>query len=315
MRSRALLLWPGIDQLDEIPWGMIDNRPFLRCYHGLGVTMLDKGDLQGASKKFLFLLRVNPIDNQGCRLLVFQTLIELGDYSEAERIAEKHSNGRESNECYYRYGFVLMDYLRHKLGAYSEEQLECTLVRALQNNNFVPQVLLQNEPLLPRPDTVSQAVGYTHASLDTWKRTARGLNWLDKMRSRDGPSPDDGGSILFRLLQKGKIIVVVANERGGGTKTIEVTTSSSDMNGQKLPNFKLPIGMKEHDPAKIVCFGTRNESSGGLGNEFTWFCYSQVQKVYFWSLLKSSEIFGKEESLFCSICYEPASLRCSNCEV
>jgi tetratricopeptide (TPR) repeat protein len=316
----ALLLWPGIDHEAEIPWGMVDNRPFLRSYHGLGVSLLDKGDAQGANEKFRFLLRVNPGDNQGCRLLVFQTLIELGEYSEAEKIAEKHSNGRESNECYFRYGFVLMDYLRHKLGACSEQQLECTLVQALQNNNFVPQFLLQNETLPPRPDTVSpggrdEALGYANASLDTWKRIAGSLSWLDKMRSRDGPKPNDDGSVLFELLQKGKVVVVVANELGGeGTRTIEVTTRFSDMSGQKLQHFKLPVGMKEHDPAKIVCFATRNDS-GTLGTLFTLFRYSKVQKVYFWSVLKSSEVYGATGGEFCSVCYEPASLKCSKCQV
>jgi tetratricopeptide (TPR) repeat protein len=314
----ARLLMPGIEQETEIPWGMIENRPFLRTYHGLGVALLEKGDLQGATEKFLFLLRVNPSDNQGCRLLVFRALIERGEYSEADKIAEKHSNGRESTECYFRYGFVLMDYLRHKLGACSEEQLECTLVQALQNNNFVPQLLLQNEPLPPRPDTVAhgsirEAIGYTNDSLETWKRTAGILGWLDKMRSRDGPRPNDDGSVLFELLQNGKVVVVVANERGV-TKTMEVTTRFSDMNGQKLEQFKLPVGMKEHDPAKIVCFATGSES-GFLGSQFTSFSYSKIQTVYFWSVLKSSEVYGKGGDEFCSKCYKPASLRCSICRV
>jgi tetratricopeptide (TPR) repeat protein len=315
----ALLLWPAILEEEKIPWGMVDNRPLLRCYHGLGVVLLEKGDLQEANEMFRFLLRVNDGDNQGCRLLLFQALIELGEYSEAEKVAEKHSNGRESNECYFRYGFVIMDYLRHKLGACSEQELECTLVRALQNNNFVPQFLLQNEPLPPRPDTVSpggieQALGYANSSLDTWKRTAGILDWLDKMRSRGGPRPTDDGSILFKLLQKGKVVVVITNERGE-TKTMEVTTRFSKMKGTKLAHFKLPVGMKEHDPDKIVCFRTWNESSGDRGNEFISFSYSKVQKVYFWSVLKSSEVYGTGESLFCSVCHEPASKRCSKCEV
>ena len=67
----ALLLWPAILEEENIPWGIIENRPVLRCYHGLGVVLSDKGDLQGACEKFRFLLRVNDSDNQGCRLLLF----------------------------------------------------------------------------------------------------------------------------------------------------------------------------------------------------------------------------------------------------
>jgi tetratricopeptide (TPR) repeat protein len=316
----ALLLWPGILEEEEIPWGEIENRPLLRCYHGLGLALLDKGDVQGANEMFRFLLRVNPSDNQGVRMLVFQTLIELGEYSEAEKVAEKHSNGRESNECYFRYGFVLMDYLRHKLGACSKQQLECTLVRALQNNNFVPQFLLQSEPLPPNPDTVShggikEALNYAKGSIDTWKRIAGSLNWLEKLRFRDGPRPDDDGSILFKLLQRGKVVAVVENERGEA-KTRELTTKVSIMAGRGLEDFKLPVGMKEHDPAKIVCFATGNESSEmGFRTEFINLSYSKIQKVYFWSVLKSSEVYGAEGGELCSLCYEPASLRCSKCGV
>jgi tetratricopeptide (TPR) repeat protein len=317
----ARLLWPGIEQEAEIPWGEVDNRPFLRSYHGLGVVLSDKGDMQGAVEKFRFLLRMNPNDNQGCRLLIFQALIELGEYREAEQIAEKHSNGRESTECYFRCGFVLMDYyLRHKLGAGSDQHLESTLVQALQNNNFVPQFLLQNDPLPPRPDTASpggvdEALGYANASLDSWKRIAGSLNWLNELRSRDGPKPDDDGSILFDLLQKGKVVVIVTDQQGG-TKTVEVTTLFSKMSGQKLASFKLPVGMKEHDPYNIVCFASGDESQGLLGDKFTSFSYSKVQQVYFWSVLKSSEAFGKEGKKFCSVCYaEDAAFRCGKCQV
>ena len=97
----ARILWPGIEEYEEIPWGMICHRPFLRAYHGLAVTLKDKGDTKEAVKLLRFLLRVNPSDNQAARMLLFENLIELGEYREAEEIANLHSNGRKSNECYF----------------------------------------------------------------------------------------------------------------------------------------------------------------------------------------------------------------------
>jgi hypothetical protein len=71
-------------------------------------------------------------------MLLFENLIELGEYSEAEEIADLHSNGRKSNESYFRYGFVLIDFMKHKLGVCTKEELENTLVGALRVHNFVP---------------------------------------------------------------------------------------------------------------------------------------------------------------------------------
>jgi len=48
-------------------WGQIDNRPFLRCLHGLGLCHWVSGDFKGAHKIFERMLWLNPGDNQGAR--------------------------------------------------------------------------------------------------------------------------------------------------------------------------------------------------------------------------------------------------------
>jgi tetratricopeptide (TPR) repeat protein len=48
-------------------WGQIDNRPFLRCLHGLGLCRWAAGDLKGAREIFERMLWLNPSDNQGAR--------------------------------------------------------------------------------------------------------------------------------------------------------------------------------------------------------------------------------------------------------
>lgn len=50
-----------------LPWGRIDNRPFLRCLHGLGLCRWALGDLKEAGKIFERMLWLNPSDNQGIR--------------------------------------------------------------------------------------------------------------------------------------------------------------------------------------------------------------------------------------------------------
>ena len=55
-----------------LSWGMIDNRPFLRCLHGYGLCLwrLDRRD--EAAAVFRRMLWLNPADNQGARFLAGQ---------------------------------------------------------------------------------------------------------------------------------------------------------------------------------------------------------------------------------------------------
>jgi hypothetical protein len=50
-----------------LPWGMIDNRPFLRCLHGTGLCAWRLGDSAAATAVFTRMLWLNPSDNQGAR--------------------------------------------------------------------------------------------------------------------------------------------------------------------------------------------------------------------------------------------------------
>lgn len=59
----------GEDFHDQLPWGLIDNRPYLRCLHGLGVAAWRSEDFNGAIDAFRRLLLLNPVDNQGVRFL------------------------------------------------------------------------------------------------------------------------------------------------------------------------------------------------------------------------------------------------------
>jgi len=53
-----------------LPWGLVDNRPFLRCLHGLGLCHWRLGRYEEAASVFHSLLWLNPADNQGARELI-----------------------------------------------------------------------------------------------------------------------------------------------------------------------------------------------------------------------------------------------------
>jgi tetratricopeptide (TPR) repeat protein len=57
----------GKDFDGVLPWGCLDNRPFLRCLHGYGLCLWRLGRFREAKGVFEQLLWMNPSDNQGVR--------------------------------------------------------------------------------------------------------------------------------------------------------------------------------------------------------------------------------------------------------
>jgi len=53
-----------------LPWGWIDNRPFLRCMHGFGLCLWRLHRFEEARSIFDRMLWLNPSDNQGVRFLI-----------------------------------------------------------------------------------------------------------------------------------------------------------------------------------------------------------------------------------------------------
>ncbi|MBS3779773.1 MAG: hypothetical protein KGY41_05225 [Desulfovermiculus sp.] len=53
-----------------LPWGFVDNRPFLRCMHGYGLCLWRLGLFDQAEQIFHQLLWLNPSDSLGVRLII-----------------------------------------------------------------------------------------------------------------------------------------------------------------------------------------------------------------------------------------------------
>jgi tetratricopeptide (TPR) repeat protein len=51
----------------RLPWGLLDNRPFLRAYHSSGLQLLEEEKVEEALAVFKEILSLNPNDNQGIR--------------------------------------------------------------------------------------------------------------------------------------------------------------------------------------------------------------------------------------------------------
>ena len=68
LRIGELSLREAFDGL--LPWGHIDNRPFLRCMQGFGLCCWRLGRFEEAERVFGRMLWLNPSDNQGVRFLI-----------------------------------------------------------------------------------------------------------------------------------------------------------------------------------------------------------------------------------------------------
>ena len=68
LRIGELSLGEGFEAV--LPWGHIDNRPFLRCMHGYGLCLWRLGRYDEAARVFEKMLWLNPSDNQGVRFVV-----------------------------------------------------------------------------------------------------------------------------------------------------------------------------------------------------------------------------------------------------
>jgi hypothetical protein len=68
VRIGELSLGPGFEGV--LPWGLIDNRPFLRCLQGYGLCLWRLKRTEEAREVFSRMLWMNPGDNQGIRFLL-----------------------------------------------------------------------------------------------------------------------------------------------------------------------------------------------------------------------------------------------------
>lgn len=72
IRIGALSLPDDPDLL--LPWGITENRPYLRCMAGYGMTLWRLERRDEAAAVFERMIRLNPNDNQGARFMLFAVL-------------------------------------------------------------------------------------------------------------------------------------------------------------------------------------------------------------------------------------------------
>lgn len=163
---------------DRLEWGWLENRPFLRCLHGLALVRYNDGEMEEVLRLFQELLSLNPNDNQGVRAMAEEALFKLGRFEDVLKITEQYPNDIMPETLYGR-ALALF-----KLGQRQEATL--ALQEAIDNLPLVGKELLKAKHRLPRtarPDMVTvggadEAYYYWEHWGQFWEEDPKALEWL-----------------------------------------------------------------------------------------------------------------------------------------
>ena len=166
---------PGKDRLE---WGWLENRPFLRCLHGLALAKYHEDKAEEALSLFQELLALNPNDNQGARAMAVEALFELGRFADALKITEQYIDDVMPETLYGR-ALALFKLSRKR-------EATAALKKAVKYLPLVRKELLKMKHRPPRtasPDVVTfggtdQAYYYWEHSGNFWEEDYEALEWL-----------------------------------------------------------------------------------------------------------------------------------------
>lgn len=87
---------------NKLEWGWLENRPFLRAYHSLGLQHLASGNTEQGLSVFKTIMSLNPGDNQGVRALVVDCCLKLKLYKDALAVCEDSEGDHMAETVYGR---------------------------------------------------------------------------------------------------------------------------------------------------------------------------------------------------------------------
>jgi tetratricopeptide (TPR) repeat protein len=159
---------------DRLEWGWLQNRPFLRAYHGVALALEEEGMLGEAQVIFNNILDVNPNDNQGVRMTLARCSFALRRPGDVLRVCERYPEDGPD----LRFGKALALF---QLG--QEREAEAAYRIGAQACPHVHQELLKTRHTRPKethPGYITvggadEAFAYWEAYGEFWKSTPGAL--------------------------------------------------------------------------------------------------------------------------------------------
>jgi tetratricopeptide (TPR) repeat protein len=87
---------------DHIPWYVLDNRPFLRAFHSLGLRYFSRGRLRDGIAAFENTIDLNPDDNLGARMLLVGAYFAQGSPMTALELCDRFPDDAGAEILYGR---------------------------------------------------------------------------------------------------------------------------------------------------------------------------------------------------------------------
>lgn len=87
---------------NKLEWGWLENRPFLRSYHSLGLQYMENGNTEMALSVFKTIMSLNPGGNQGVRALVVDCCLKLKTYKDVLAICKDSQADHMAETIYGR---------------------------------------------------------------------------------------------------------------------------------------------------------------------------------------------------------------------
>ena len=299
------MLNPTWASCNELPWGELDNRPYLRAVKGYALSLHAVGRHKDAIEQAEKLLRWNSSDNQGVRQIVCTWYLQEGNVSDCLHILRGFE---DCHDAFLAYTDLLVQFLRcTKYGELREDRsLHKALYKALTTNPHVPDLLMieEYEERLHdyiSPGRQSEADCYANDNRDVWLAHPRALEWVQSQKFYEGTKvPEE--SNLIAILKSGcrgfRVKCRHSNRSGRGnamSSTIEVTQKRSNCIGCGLAEFEWPSELdRDHECSKNKSFLMHVNSMEESEREMGWrrTKYSNVSEVPFW---RTFEKFLDEE--------------------
>jgi tetratricopeptide (TPR) repeat protein len=165
---------------DLLEWGWLENRPFLRAYHALGLDAMGRGQTGEALAIWQDLLDLNPNDNQGIRSLAVDGFFARRRPAEVLALCGRYLDDAMPALLY---GRVLALFMLDRV-----DEAAAALVDAARFAPMVAKELTKKTHPAPRdlhPEYVTmggadEAYYYWRDSGEFWKRTPGALAFVRK---------------------------------------------------------------------------------------------------------------------------------------
>lgn len=163
-----------------LEWGWMENRPFLRACHGLGLAYQKRGYILDAAAIFDEMLELNPNDNQGIRALAIECYFAQGDPQGVLKVCERFPDDGMGETMFGR------SLAYFQLG--NSEMAREAMMEAIEYHPNIAKELIKTRPRKPE----AMMEGYIVAGGDDeayeywtscgryWKATEGALDFLKK---------------------------------------------------------------------------------------------------------------------------------------